>query len=434
MDRPNFSVDRLSSPHEKLALFRALFRGRDDVYPRRFESRKTGKVGYSPACGNEWVPGVCEKPRIKCAACPHQRFLPVTDDVIRWHLSGQDDAGHDFIMGVYPMLRDETCFFLAADLDKGDWQEDARAVLDTGRRLGLPAALERSRSGNGGHIWLFFKEPLPATLARKLGAHLLTETMERRPGIGLDSYDRFFPNQDTLPQGGFGNLIALPLQKGPRELGNSVFLDEHFEPYADQWAFLSTIRRIDRSVIEEIVSAAEQKGRVVGVRFVPAEEDKAAPWAAPPSGRRKEPQLVGPLPDGLELILGNQIYIAKDQLPPGLRNRLVRSAAFQNPEFYKAQAMRLPTYGKPRIIACAEDHEQYIGLPRGCVDEVRALFSDLGIDVACRDERYPGKPLDVAFMGSYKPNSRQRPRPCWPTIQACCPPRLPLEKRSSPHG
>ena len=399
MDRQDGQVHHRSPTGDKIGLFRALFRGRDDVYPRRFESRSTGKAGYSPACGNEWVPGVCEKPRIKCAVCPHQRFLPVTDDVIRWHLSGQDDTGHDFVMGAYPMLRDETCFFLAADLDKGDWQEDARAVLDTCHRLGLPAALERSRSGNGAHIWLFFETAIPATLARKVGAHLLTETMERRPGIGLDSYDRFFPNQDTLPQGGFGNLIALPLQKEPREVGNSVFLDERFEPYADQWAFLSTICRIGRSAIEEIVSTAERKGRIVGVRFAAAEDDNAAPWAAPPSRRRKEPRLEGPLPDCLDLILGNQIYIAKDQLSPGLRNRLVRLAAFQNPEFYKAQAMRLPTYGKPRIIACAEDHEQHIGLPRGCLDDVRALLSDLSIDVVFRDERYPGKPLDVTFYG-----------------------------------
>ncbi len=254
------AVHHLSPPESKIALFRSLFRGRDDVYPRRFENRKTGKSGYAPACGNEWAPGLCEKPRIKCAACPNQHFLPVTDQVVRWHLSGHDDSGRDFVMGVYPLLRDETCFFLAADLDKAQWQEDAQAILETCRRLDLAAALERSRSGNGGHIWLFFEQAIPATLARKLGAHLLTETMERRPGIGLDSYDRFFPNQDTLPQGGFGNLIALPLQKRPRELGNSVFLDDRHLPHADQWAFLSSIRKIDRASVERIVSEAEKTG------------------------------------------------------------------------------------------------------------------------------------------------------------------------------
>jgi superfamily II DNA or RNA helicase/very-short-patch-repair endonuclease len=396
-------VHHLSPPEAKIALFRSLFRGRDDAYPRRFESRKTGKSGYQPACGNEWAPGLCEKPRIKCAACTHQKFLPVTDEVIRWHLSGHDDFGREFVMGVYPLLRDETCNFLAADLDKAQWEEDAQAILETCRRLNLHATLERSRSGHGGHIWLFFEEAIPATLARKLGAHLLTETMERRPGIGLDSYDRFFPNQDTLPQGGFGNLIALPLQKRPRELGNSVFLDDRNLPHADQWALLSSIRKIDRAAVERIVGEAENKGRVLGVRIAPADEDATAPWALPPSRRRVDPPLAGPLPDRIELILGDQIYIAKEPLPPGLTNRLVRLAAFQNPEFYKAQAMRLPTYDKPRIIACAEDLPQHIGLPRGCLAEVRELLSHLRIAVVVRDERNPGKPLDVKFLGELYP-------------------------------
>ena len=198
------AVDDRSPPDAKIALFRSLFCGRADVYPRRFESRSSGKSGYSPACGHEWVRGICEKPRVKCAVCPHQQFLPVTDEVIRWHLSGRHERDTDFVVGVYPMLLDETCFFLAIDLDKGGWQEDALAVVETCRRINLPVALERSRSGNGGHVWLFFEDRIPAVLARRLGAHILTETMEYRPDIGLDSYDRFFPNQDTLPQGGFG--------------------------------------------------------------------------------------------------------------------------------------------------------------------------------------------------------------------------------------
>ena len=181
MDHGPGLVHQLSSSDEKIALFRSLFRGREDVYPRRFESRKTGKSGYAPACANEWVRGICEKPRIKCAECPNRRFLPVTDEVIRWHLSGRDDAGQPFVAGVYPMLLDETCFFLAVDFDKSGWLEDATAFIETCRRMDLPAALERSRSGRGGHVWLFFEEAVSAALARKLGSHILTETMERRP-------------------------------------------------------------------------------------------------------------------------------------------------------------------------------------------------------------------------------------------------------------
>jgi hypothetical protein len=145
-------VHQLSSSDEKIALFRSLFRGREDVYPRRFESRKTGKSGYAPACANEWVRGTCEKPRIKCAECPHRRFLPVTDEVIRWHLSGRDHAGQLLVAGVYPMLLDETCFFLAVDFDKSGWFEDSTAFLDTCGKMDLSAALERSRSGRAGRV------------------------------------------------------------------------------------------------------------------------------------------------------------------------------------------------------------------------------------------------------------------------------------------
>ncbi len=406
MNRQIGPLDNHSSPESKIVLFRSLFRGRDDVYPRRFESRRTGKSGYQPACANEWVRDVCEKPRVKCAECAHRHFLPVTDNVIRWHLSGQDGGGREFVMGVYPMLLDETCLFLAVDFDKAHWHDDVAAVLDSCRNMGLPVALERSRSGNGGHVWFFFDEAIPATLARKLGSHVLTETMERRPEIGLDSYDRLFPNQDTLPQGGFGNLIALPLQHRPRADGNTVFLDHHLHAYADQWAFLSQIRRLGRCQIEDVVHRAEGKGRIVGVRLaLPAEED-AAPWVAPPSRRRREIPISEPLPANLELVLGDGIYVAGAALPPALRNRLLRLAAFQNPEFYKAQALRLPTYDKPRIIACAEEYSNHICLPRGCLDELFQLLSDLRIEPVVRDERCAGSSLHVAFRGQLRPQQQ----------------------------
>lgn len=399
------SVNHLSPPEAKIALFRSLFRGRDDVYPRRFESRKTGKAGYSPVCANEWIRGICEKPRIRCVNCPHQRFLPITDDVVRWHLSGQDDHGRDFVMGVYPMLLDESCFFLAVDFDKATWREDATAFLETCHQMHLPVALERSRSGNGGHIWMFFEEPVPANLARALGAHVLTETMEHRPDVGLDSYDRFFPNQDTMPQGGFGNLIALPLQRRPRESGNSVFLDEQLAPHEDQWSFLSAVPRMSRHEVEEIVRNAEAKGHVVGVRFAREEEEDAArPWTW--SRRSKRARIAGPLPKKLELVLGNEIFIAKDAVSPPLRNQLVRLAAFQNPEFYKAQAMRLPTYDKPRVIGCAEDYPQHIGLPRGCFDNLCELLSDLKIKYSIRDERQVGTPINAVFHGELRPDQK----------------------------
>jgi len=399
-DQSSQSVSRDSSPEAKIKLFRSLFRGRTDVFPVRFENQRTGKGGYSPACANEWVRGVCEKPRIKCADCPNRRFIPVTDEVIRWHLSGRDSQGRAFVMGVYPMLHDEACHFLAADFDEESWQEDAGAFLDTCRRLSLPAALERSRSGNGGHVWLFFEDAVSGSVARKLGSHVLTETMERRPEVGFGSYDRLFPNQDTLPKGGFGNLIALPLQKQARQSGNTVFIDQQFKPYADQWSLLAALRRISREQVEALVRDAEAKGRVIGVPMAVTDEDDS-PWTAPPS-RRYDPPISEPVPESLELILADQVYIGRENLPPTLRNRLLRLAAFQNPEFYRTQSMRLPTYGKPRIIHCAEEHPMHFALPRGCLDEVRRVLQELKIKTNIRDERFGGIPLKVSFCGALR--------------------------------
>jgi superfamily II DNA or RNA helicase/very-short-patch-repair endonuclease len=399
-------MNNTSSPDSKIALFRNLFRGREDVYPLRFESHKTGRCGYQPACGNEWVKGVCNKGsskcKVKCAVCSNRILLAVTDEVILKHLSGRDERGKDFVIGLYPMFLDETCLLLAVDFDKKSWQDDTRAFVTTCRKLTIPVAVERSRSGNGSHVWLFFSEPLPAAAARRLASHLITETMENCPGIGLDSYDRFIPNQDTLPRGGFGSLIALPLQKKPRANGNSLFLDDDLQPHADQWAFMASIKKISPSQTKEIIQQASADNRIIGVKLSPTDVDNDTPWLAAPSRRRKE-TAIADLPEKLEMTLGDQIYIPKQELSPPLTNRLLRIASFQNPEFYKAQAMRFSTFGTPRIIACAEDFPHHIGLPRGCLDEVKELFSKLKVPATINDERFCGTPLPVEFQGTLRP-------------------------------
>ena len=397
--QPKGPVTNRSAAREKIALFRSLFRGREDVFPRRWENARTGKAGYAPACRNEWMPGLCDKPRVKCGVCSNQAFLAVTDEVIDGHLRGRHTVG------VYPLLPDDTCRFLAADFDKRTWRRDADAFLAACRSKRVPAVLERSRSGNGAHVWIFFAEPVPAALARRLGAHLLTETMERNPDIGFESYDRFFPSQDTLPAGGFGNLIALPLEHSPRESGNSLFLDEGFEPWPDQWAFLSSLRRLSLAEASEITDEAGRQGRVVGLRL-PIDDEDEEPWTAPPSRRLPLPRIAAPLPDRVDAILGDRIYIPRAGLPPALVNRLIRLAAFQNPAFYSAQAMRRSTFGIPRIVACAELLSHHIALPRGCREAMERLLGDLGITVRLRDERNAGHPVETAFLGDLSPEQR----------------------------
>jgi superfamily II DNA or RNA helicase len=296
------------------------------------------------------------------------------------------------------MLPDETCWFLAADFDKKSWQRDISAFRDTARAKDVPVAIERSRSGNGAHAWIFFSEPVGAADARRLGMHIITATMNRCPDIGFDSYDRFFPSQDTMPAGGFGNLIALPLQGQPREKGNSIFVDDDFRPYDDQWAYLSEIGRLSRDKLLSIVAEAAATGQIFGVRLPSTDEDDE-PWATPPSRRSKELPIEGALPESVEVVLGNQVYIYRSNVPPALVNRMVRLAAFQNPEFYAAQAMRLSTFGKPRVISCAELFSKHLALPRGCLEDLLVLFRDVGITAKLRDERQEGQPLEARFLG-----------------------------------
>ncbi len=384
------------STSEKVSLFRSLFRGRDDVYAVRWESGN-GKSGYSPACANEWNPVHCRKPQIKCADCAARVLLPVTDQVMHDHMAGKHTVG------VYPILPDDTCWFLAADFDDADWRQDALAFVQTCRHYEVPVALEISRSGTGAHVWMFFGGPVRARTARHLGAALISRTCDRFRQLKLSSYDRLFPNQDTLPKGGFGNLIALPLQKVPRASGHSVFVDDRFEPFPDQWSFLSSIRRLDPAEMDAILGKIGAGRHPLDIAYV-SDTDDALPWQ---SRKRNECKLEGPLPESVGIVVANQVFIERAGLPQVLSNRLMRLSAFQNPEFRRAQAMRMPVWNKPQVICCADMHPQHIALPRGCLDAVSGLLGSNGIQVRRQDLRTAGQPIDVQFQGTLRDDQQE---------------------------
>ena len=384
-------LSRLSTA-EKVTLFRRLFRGRTDVYPVRWEGKTSGKSGYAPACANEWRAGVCEKPRIKCGDCSNRLLIPMSDAVIYDHLAGKH------VVGVYPLLEDDTCYFLAADFDEADWRDDARAFMQSCEELGVPAALEISRSGNGAHAWIFFASRVSARDARRLGTAIISHTCSRTRQLKLESYDRLFPNQDMMPKGGFGNLIALPLQKWPRENGWSVFVDADLQPYPDQWGFLASIQPMPVHDIEPTIVRATGGVHPLDVTFID-DEDLATPWKRQSTATNK---LAGQMPKSLTVTLANLVYFEKAQLPQALANRLIRLAAFQNPEFYKAQAMRMSVWDKPRVIGNAENYPQHIALPRGCLEAALDLLRENGIDCDLRDERFGGEPIDISFVGTLR--------------------------------
>ncbi len=393
----------VQSSVEKIALFRSLFRGRLDVFPRLWTNSRTGKRGYAPACANEWIRGVCEKPRIKCGECPNHAFLPFDDQVILDHLQGRH------VVGMYPLLTDETCWLLAIDLDKASWAEDVAALRETCRGIGIHPAVERSRSGNGAHVWFFFTAPIPASTARRMGCYLVTETMSRRHQLSMDSYDRLFPNQDTMPRGGFGNLIALPFQHEPRQAGNTVFLDGQMLPHANQWAYLASVPRSAPQDIDRIATEAQRKGLVVGVRSADtaADDSNVAPWDRSPSRLPSRPQITPPLPKRILTVFAQSLYVEKAGLPSPLLNQIKRLAAFQNPEFFKRQNLRLSTALTPRVISCAEDTGDYVALPRGCLADLESLLREYCIELTLEDKRVAGTALVATFQGILTPSQKE---------------------------
>lgn len=381
-------INNMSDPIEKIKLFMLLFKGRDDVYAKRWENKKKGTSGYTPSCLNEWKQGICRKPNGTCTDCNQKDYFALNEKVIDDHLRGR----RDFVAGIYPLCLDETCYFLAIDFDDGEWQKDISVLREVCMEFGIPLAIERSRSGNGAHAWFFFENSISATQARKLGSALLTYSMSKRHEITFKSYDRFFPNQDIMPKGGLGNLIAMPLQKAARNNSNSVFVDDKFEPFDDQWSFLSTIKKLSEDEVETYILKL-CNGNELGI-LKKDEEEAQKPWET-----NKIKLLKNDFPNIVEIVKANMLFVLKTGISQRALNHLKRLAAFKNPEFYKAQALRIPTFDKPRIISCSDETSEYVCLPRGCENDLKAVLKELNVDVDFIDKTNHGKYIDVEFNG-----------------------------------
>lgn len=368
------------STEQKLTVFKNLFRGRVDIYATRWQN-KQGRSGYSVACNNEWVQGVCDKPGIKCNECSNREYKVFNEQTIYCHLAGKH------VVGLYPLLTDNTCYLLVADFDKDGWQGAVRAMAQACIQFNIPHTIEVSRSGNGAHLWIFFSDKVPAREARLLGFGLLDKAMEICPDLSFDSYDRLFPNQDIMPEGGFGNLIALPLQKEARLSGNSSFVDQELQPYANQWNHLLLLKTVSKKVLGELIvqlSTDLLRLKEQGVH------DNRPPWE---QTAKEKPLLIENPPESITVTLANHVYFKLSELPAPLIARLRRLASFSNPVFFKTQALRFSTHGIPRFISCARIEQGYLALPRGCLDDALVLLSEQNISVEIDDRREGGLKL-----------------------------------------
>lgn len=399
---------------ELVQFYYSMFKGRRDVYSLRSgkPNAKTGKHGYYTQCDNFWKAGLCGKKdgkNTKCQSCPNQKYKPLTGDVIYAHLTGVKEDCSD-VVGLYPVWPDETCNYLVFDFDNHDessnsvkWQEEANALRAICADNDVPCLVERSRSGKGAHVWMFFEKAINIKKARLFGAALLDKGAESVNQQSFDTYDRMIPAQDKLPEGGLGNLVALPLQGRAVKNGNSVFVDEKWQPYHDQWSVLKNTGKLSETFIDEKLSSWGNKYSISSNtdNEIPGQISiDETPWENSIKFERSDTK------GTVRIVLADKAYVDKTDIKPRLQNKIRRLAAYNNPEYFKNQGMGISTFGIPRIVYSGEDTEQFIAIPRGCLNKLCKNLKSSNIDYSVEDKRNTGKEINVSFAGELYPEQQ----------------------------
>ncbi|MBR1502894.1 MAG: DEAD/DEAH box helicase family protein [Prevotella sp.] len=398
---------------EHAIAFYSMFRGRKDVFAKR-----SAKKGYFTQCDNFWKYGVCPKRngiKVKCRECPQQQYTKLTIPLLLEHLKGEREDCTD-VIGLYPLFPDGTCWFLVFDFDNHadedvepskDWQQEVDALRRICELNGIDALVERSRSGRGAHVWIFFSEAVQAAKARRFGEALIVKGAESVSMKDFSFFDRMLPMQDSLPDGKIGNMVALPLQGKALRAGNSAFVDGQWHPYRDQWEHLLHTNKLSESQIDKYVSDWCPTENAMSVFQSDTEE------ASTPSlfGRVSRPSLGQFRKEDVEgkmnIVLSDGIYIDKRNLKSRIQNGIRRIAAFSNSQFFINLKMGFSNQDTPRIVYAGYDEGDYIVLPRGCMDDLKILLDDAEIDYTVTDRRQIGRTLDVTFNGSLYPEQTQ---------------------------
>ena len=396
-------VSKTSTPQEKINLFKSLFIGREDVFALRWSNAKSGKSGYSPVCENKWQSGKCDMKKYSCADCPFKLPVRLSDQYIFNHLAGRDSACRD-VIGLYPLMEGDLCQFLALDFDNhgnniSQWKSDILAVKKVCNEYSIPSYMEISRSGNGAHLWVFFSEKVPAKQARNLGTNLLKAAMKHNHSISFESFDRMFPNQDEMPKGGYGNLIALPLQGHSVKQGYSVFVNDDFRPFDDQWAYLSSVQKLKE---KDLNRAVKELLAITGDFHVRRNEDDENKQVSSIKKvafnvESKKEVIKDDFTEPVQITLSNQIYIKKKEISEHALGIMRRTAVFLNPEYFKKLRMHLPLYNIPRYIDCSKETESELVLPRGNFAEITEMLKKAEVEYEISDDRETGNEVDVVF-------------------------------------